>query len=390
MRTCLSMKCLPTAFFLAAACCGAPVQPVDTTPPRAAPTTENAKNTPTGVPANRAGDAQENGAYHLEDGPFAVGESASFKFHDAAREKTLDTTVRYPKPTSARPFSDDDRFPLIVFSHGMGGSKRAFENLSRHWASRGYVVIHPTHSDNLALQREIGADVRSFRDNPKSYLTKVDPKERVDDVKLILDSLDSVEKSIDLLRAPGGKGRIDRERIGMAGHSAGAFTTQIAFGAKVRGMRFGGGLKPTSFGDDRIKAAIVISGPGLNNLAFTKDSWSEISRPMMVITGSKDVTRASDETPETRQHPYDYARPGDKYLVFIEGATHSSYAGNRMATRLLGEPPAENIERIGAITSASTTAFWDSYLKQDEAAAKYLAGDSLVVFGEGSVTFKRK
>jgi Platelet-activating factor acetylhydrolase, isoform II len=39
---------------------------------------------------------------------------------------------------------------LIAFSHGIGGSRRDYSYLGRHWASKGYASLHVQHvgSDN--------------------------------------------------------------------------------------------------------------------------------------------------------------------------------------------------------------------------------------------------
>ena len=34
---------------------------------------------------------------------------------------------------------------MIVFSHGLGGTRDGYEYLGRHWASYGYVSVHLQH-----------------------------------------------------------------------------------------------------------------------------------------------------------------------------------------------------------------------------------------------------
>ena len=40
------------------------------------------------------------------------------------------------------------KFPVVVFSHGAGGSQNCCDGLTRHWASYGYVTVQPTHDDS--------------------------------------------------------------------------------------------------------------------------------------------------------------------------------------------------------------------------------------------------
>ena len=48
--------------------------------------------------------------------------------------------ICYPKDISA-----DKPEPVIVFSHGLGGSRETYAAYGMHWASYGYVVIFPQH-----------------------------------------------------------------------------------------------------------------------------------------------------------------------------------------------------------------------------------------------------
>lgn len=365
----------------------APATPVHETQP--------APNTTPAAPVQRGA------AYtlHPEHAYPAEGASAAleirtldFTLHDEVRGKDLEVRVRAPKArTTAGPL------PLIIFSHGAGGAKDAFPDLSAHWASRGYVVVHPTHSDSISLRRRNGEDLSNLRENPKRLLADVDGPERLADASFIIDSISAIEARINQGQlnegvaddaAENAKLTIDAERIGMAGHSAGAYTTQIAFGAKVRGARWGS-LRLKSHADARIKAAVLISGQGTTNRSFTKDSWSAIAGPMMVYAGSLDTSPISDETPESRREPFEYANPGDKYLVYIDGATHGSYQGKGLAT-LLRESPTTDVAVITAAVSSGTTAFFDCYLKGNAAARTYLQSDELVELTSGAAEYKRK
>src|SRR6266436_7475404 len=89
----------------------------------------------------------DQAAYKLADGPYAV-ETIDQTIHDAKRNKDL--PVRFLIPKSGGPF------PVIVFSHGAGGSGQNYFPLTGFWATHGYVVIQPTHNDSIALRKEKG------------------------------------------------------------------------------------------------------------------------------------------------------------------------------------------------------------------------------------------
>lgn len=324
-----------------------------------------------------------NEGYKLLPGPFEVRTVRTTIKDDGA--KTLEILIRAPKLEA----HSKDSLPLVVFSHGMGGSREGFDKLSEHWASHGYVVVHPTHSDSLELRRRNGEAMPNPKETLRNSLTKVNPQERRDDCVAIFDHLKEIEAAVPGLSRKDGQPRIDENRLGVAGHSAGAMTTMLMAHVKVRGGRTGK-FVPTDIGDPRVKCAIVISGQGTTNRMFTESSWSEVTTPMIVFSGSEDYSSVGKETPASRREPFERAKPGDKYLVFIEGATHSSYQGKVKYLALLGEEEAENVEKVAEITSAATLAFLDAYLKSDESAKAYLASEKLAEFGQGAVEYKKK
>jgi predicted dienelactone hydrolase len=339
-------------------------------------------------------------APHTPDAPAFEVVTLDLTLRDDARDKDLELRIRAPKLASSAPDAALAPLPLIIFSHGAGGSNDAFPDLSTHWASRGYIVVHPTHSDSIALRRRNGEDLSRLRENPRNLVMDVDAPDRLADCSFIIDSIPAITDALNKDVPEANRLTIDATRIGMAGHSAGAYTTQIAFGAKVRGPRWGS-LRLKSHADPRITSAILISGQGTTNRSLTKDSWSDIAGPMMVIAGSLDVSRISDETPESRREPFEYAKPGDKYLIYIDGATHGSYQGKGLAT-MLRENPTTDIDIITAAVSSGTTAFFDCYLKAADntsnaassdisnAAKSYLESDALIKLTSGAAEYKRK
>lgn len=338
---------------------------------------------PASQPESRPPD--RSAGYKLERGSCKVRTIRVATLHDEKRDEDLPILIRFPLSAAG---DEQPTRPLIIFSHGAGGSSDAFVDLSAHWASYGYIVVHPTHADSIALRRRQGEDLSELRRNPKRLRTDVDIPGRVADVVLILDRIDEIERLMREHTRTGETPRVDRDRIGLAGHSAGAFTTQVVFGAAVRGARFLG-KGTASLADDRIRAAILISGQGTTSPAFTEDSWKGIRKPMMVYAGSLDRSPISNETPESRRHPFEYAAPGDKYLVFIEGATHASYSG-KVASALLRERPTTPIAVITDAVAAGTLAFWDAYLLHEERARSFLGSGEMERLTGGAAKLSRK
>lgn len=364
------------ALVLIASTAAAQSKPASTQP---APAT-GAASQPATLPAREFREDRTAG-YKLDDGPFAVGSEDDFEIYDKARDKKLQMTIRYPKAVpQAR------KLPLIIFSHGAGGSSDAFSELSEHWAGHGYVVIHPTHSDSLKLRRKSGEDLSALRADPDQLRRNVNIVDRIADIRLILDSLEKIEAKFAPLKR-GEEGRIDRAHMAIAGHSAGAYTAQVALGAKIRTLR--PGAAGQKLAEDRFRAGIIISGQGLTNRTFQRDSWSEMKKPMMVFAGSLDVAAIGNETPESRRHPYEFAPPGNKYLVYIAGATHGSYQGKSLS-RLLNEKPTTDIRLIADTVSSATLAFLDCYLGKVNDGCEYLQAEKLVKLSGGAVEYKKK
>lgn len=356
--------------------------------------------------------ADARGAYKNASGPYGVGVLSAELPRDARDAAPLSILVRWPMAAPEDATTPPERFPLVIFSHGAGGGSEAFAELSDHWASHGYVVIHPTHSDSVKLRRERGERFDDPRNAAQQVVSKVRPRDRVADVKLILDSLDRVETLIaehspgpgadrdghamnpgaqdarpdQSIDRPGATPRLNRERIAIAGHSAGALTAQMVAGLRFTGRRLSAGW---DFHDARIKAAVVISGQGLSRPALSADSWKRIEIPMIVYAGSEDRSPVNDETPAGRRHPFEYAPPGDKYLVYIDGATHGSYQG-RQAARVLRDRTPDNLAYITDLVAFGTLSFLDAYLKDDPAARLYLTSGEIARYPGGRVEFRQK
>ncbi|MGA2001205.1 MAG: alpha/beta fold hydrolase [Terriglobales bacterium] len=289
--------------------------------------------------------AADSPHYSASAGPHRVLTIDRLVLHDAARNKDVPLKIYYPE--GAGPF------PVIVFSHGLYGSKDAYWALAQYWASYGYVCIHPSHADSRqdsgyrGTLRQAIADPNLWRSRPK-------------DISFIIDSLPQIERL-----APTLKGKLDRSRIGVGGHSYGAYTAVAIGGATVQ---MPGGKSPVSFADKRVRAIVVLSPQGEGEMGLTSHSWENIRVPMLAMYGSRDFG-TQRRTPTWRSQPFNGAPPGDKYDVELEGATHFTFVGP-MRKRGLQTP-------LFQCAMVETLAFWDTYLKDDEAAREYLAYEGL-------------
>ena len=306
--------------------------------------------------------AISDGWYHPAQTSLEVTQKVG---HTLKREGLRDLSFRIVGPTKGGPY------PLLVISHGMYGSETGLDPLVQYWASRGYVIIQPTHDDSLRY-----ADAETRRKAFSGSLDNIaSAPQRPKDIKLILDSLDEIAKLVPALSK-----RIDRTKLGMGGHSFGAWTTQMVSGMSFRGAA------PNK--DDRFQAFLVISpqgmGPGVNEA-----SYKTMKGPMMMISGDKDAGRGFDDPKVYRRHAFDHAAPGDKSLVWLKDAAHNFGGINGQGARLINPRNMDdnNPLHVRQVQSASL-AFWDATMKNSQEAKSYLAGKELEKTGGVKIELK--
>jgi predicted dienelactone hydrolase len=334
--------------------------------------------------------------HYAQPGPFEVGTVEHLVLADTRRSKSLELRVQYP--VLAETVSEIGQakgtelggFPLIIFSHGAGGSEDGALPLTRHWVTHGYVTIQPTHEDSVILRRRRG-EAYSLLDAVKiAWSDSQAWLNRTHDISFVLDSLVEIEKRVKAIR-----GRIDHKHIGMSGHSFGAMTTMYLAGAKIT---LPGEAKPRVVGDEHILAFLALSPQGPGRMGFTEDSWSDIRRPVMLMTGSKDSGGRPTFTPQWRLIPFEKFPPGDKYVLWIKGANHMTFGcdAQRAAAglqRLFNRATAEQIEqqeRFIEFVKIGSTAYWDAYIKGDPNAKSYLCSKALERYSRGLAELKKK
>ncbi|MFN2375873.1 MAG: alpha/beta hydrolase family protein [Candidatus Binatia bacterium] len=112
------------------------------------------------------------------------------------------------------------RFPVVLFSHGFGGHRRQSTFLCTHFASHGYVVAAMDHTGNTVIDMaQVTLQVLMGEPMP-------DIETMMDDV-IVARPLDAIFVLDRLLAGDLGiaASSLDAERVGMAGHSFGGWTT---------------------------------------------------------------------------------------------------------------------------------------------------------------------
>ncbi|MFM0276711.1 peptidase [Paraburkholderia sediminicola] len=296
-----------------------------------------------------------------------VGEAARI-FHPAvvrdwrgARTQALVTTLWYPadpaRPELAHDLGEPGhplfhghpavvdaplssaraKYPLLVLSHGTGGSADSLDWLASALAAQGYIVAGTNHPGNNALEP-------MTRDGFMLWW------ERATDASEVLDGV-----LADPMLGP----HVDRDRIGAVGFSLGGYTVLELAGARTNlpaFERFCAGpqadaichppeaarihedpqapaltlatLSPEtkasrarageSYRDPRVKAVFAIA-PALGE-AFDSHSFADVSIPISLLAGEADVTAPVD----TNIHRIAGLLPSAT-VTMVPGASHYTF-----------------------------------------------------------------
>jgi predicted dienelactone hydrolase len=274
---------------------------------------------------------------------------------DRTGPRPLRTAIWYPAPRSAAmtetvtaglfvggdvapsaPISDEaERYPLVLVSHGTGGSAVQMMWLGRFLAAHGYIVAAVNHHGNTSLE----------------------PQRRAQGFLLYWERARDLSRVLDRLLADESFGsRIDRRRIGAAGFSLGGFTALLAGGARFSSGQYEAfcasperdftcepqpehpsahadfaALRATdpvvqeslrhsdeSYRDRRIRAVFAIA-PALGS-GLTRESLRQMPVPVEIVVGNGDVTTP----PATNAARIARLVGGTRYTL-LPGVTHYSF-----------------------------------------------------------------
>jgi predicted dienelactone hydrolase len=291
---------------------------------------------------------------------------------DGSRSRELPLRIVRPREGGSR---DGAGQPVVLFSHGLGGSREAGQAWGDHWASHGYLVIHLQHPGSDSTIWQGAADRAAAMRGMREAMSGTQFMARIADVRFVLDEL-----ARRVAAADPEVGRADLSRIGMSGHSYGAVTTQA-----LAGERFGprGSQASGRLAEPRIRASAAFSPSGGRDtpLAGEGSRFADIRQPFLSLTGTLDTSIASPETAQSRQLPFERMPGPDKYLLVLEGADHGMFSGQPGLRQLRRARPGQaspeaDAAAIAAIRAASLM-FWNAYLRDDAAARRWLLDGGL-------------
>jgi predicted dienelactone hydrolase len=256
--------------------------------------------------------------------------------------------------------------PIILLSHGHGASNNlsslnGYGPLANFWASHGFAVFQPTHLSS-----------KTYAFDAKTPGAPLFWKSRVEDMKHILDQLDNIEAAF-----PAIKGRLDRSRVAVVGHSLGSHTASMLLGQTLLSPEDG---KVVDMREPRITTGVLLTAIGNGNggkdlsawanenaPVFKNNSFAEMKTPTLVVVGDKDVSpHLTPRGADWHADPYT-SSTGPKSLLTFNGAGHllggiSGYDAHETATH-----DTENIEMV-ALVERLTWAYLRSALYPEDKA----------------------
>jgi predicted dienelactone hydrolase len=266
----------------------------------------------------------------------ALTACADTVWYDSARNRAIPVRITFPNTT--------EKSPVILFSHGIGGSIDCCSYLAKEWSRNGFVCVfiqHPGSDENIWKGK-----IRILSEFKESFKHNWSSRTRAEDLRFALDCLGEIAAT----NKPFAE-RVDLTRVGVGGYDLGALAAMLVAGQ----VPPDGG---ESLKDNRVKAVLAMSPPvRWTNMTF-EEIYQPVHSPTLFITGTKDDGIIGPTKAEHRRIPFD-AMHGNRYLITLKDGDHRIYGG-RIFTLL-----ARNDEKFQAAIVRSSTVFWYASLKHN-------------------------
>jgi dienelactone hydrolase len=191
--------------------------------------------------------------------------------------------------------------PTLILSHGLGGSNKGLYYIANAAAKNGYRVAVMGHAESGGGRTLMKTFLTRKGNREKALLNPVSWQGRFDDLDATLSYATQNCQPPQLI---------------LGGHSMGAATTMLEAGTKGT-VNYGG--------KNRFDAYIALSPQGVSPLFNNTNAWKNITKPVLLITGTEDDSFTSDY--KNRVKAFDYMPSGYKRIVIIDGASHMDLGG---------------------------------------------------------------
>ena len=276
---------------------------------------------------------------------------------DARRGRVVPVRIRWPVASPSTPPGDA---PMVLFSHGLGGTREGGCAWGSAWAGAGFAVVHVQHP---------GSDLDAVRvpGGLRSAMSGAQLLARLDDMVFVLDEIGRRHTAAQATRWR----TVRPDAAGMSGHSFGAHTT-----LGVAGQAYPG-YPPLV---EKRLAAFAAFSPALPAGGNAQRAFAAITRPMLCLTGTLDSDVVSNgSTPENRRTVFDALPTGHKAQLVLKDADHMTFGGqnegghSRLAAILRRQQVSQQAQPgHHALVAALTTDWWRAHLLNDAQARSRL------------------
>lgn len=263
--------------------------------------------------------------------------------------------------TNVRVSSAKKRYPVIIFSHGLGRVSSVYAAFLENLASQGYMVVgvdSPFFS--AALKLPDGRIVKNeSRRNQQRGAREEEAVIQAQDLIFVLNELERLDKGDSDKRLAG---RFDLRHVGVFGHSRGGFAAPHA-----------------CFLDQRFRACLNLDGYPLTPAVMQSGirqpymhieeiaPWLPLPTDEGLATAKQtreEAIKAAQTMEQQREMTFSKMSSG-VYLVVVTGAVHDNFsdAAFIFPERYRGRGMTISPERALTITNAYVLAFFDQYLK---------------------------
>lgn len=275
-------------------------------------------------------------------------------WRDASRNRSLAVRSYLPDPLAGP-------HPVILVSHGLGGSREAMPYLGRALAEQGYAVFHLQHpGTDDSLWRGLSSEAEIYDALKRGMWDARGALDRFQDTRFAVAELARRSETGPFA------GHLDLSRIGMAGHSYGGVSVMVA-----AGQRMGPGGQ-WAFKEPRVRAGFVMS-PNIPILGGDlSELYRDIDIPLFHVTGTRDANAIPTDRkfdPVQRTLPYRTLNIPNQYLLVFEGADHNAFSGLEFGPHAHGP---ERETRYTRLTQEAAVLFFHAHLQGDTAALRRL------------------
>ena len=271
---------------------------------------------------------------------------------DATRHRSIPVKIY-------RPTQPQEKCPVIVFSHGLGGSNEKCAYLGQAWASQGFVSVHVQH---LGIDDQVWkGKIRPLKELKDVYSQHWTGRTQANDIRFVLNVLDGIVTG----GTPFGQ-MLDMSRVGVAGYDLGGLAA----------MLLAGQTPPDNWSDlrdTRVKAIVVMSPPVADQATYIPIpvSYRTMSTPALFFTGTDDDGVVGSTKAWQRRIPFDQMQGNDRFLITYRDAGHLIYGGHILPARNRDD------QKYQANVAQASSLFWRAYLKEEPAVYAYFQSQTL-------------